>query len=88
MRKPIHQGDLDRIPSVEPDTQFPDRVEIRLVWGTKYRAHHIGADEFFGNSGYGAPLSGDVVIRHIDRMRRLGAPPDEVQAPKGKRRKR
>ena len=80
-RAPYSQGDLDRIPSVEPDTQFPDYVEVRLVWGKKYRAHHIKADEFFGYGGYGAPMSGDTVIRHIDRLRRQGAPIDLVDAP-------
>jgi len=74
MPRPTHQGDLDRAPSLEPDTKFPDYVEIRLVWGPNSRSHMIGADEFFGMSGHGAPMSGDTVIRHIDRMRRLGAP--------------
>jgi len=68
------QGDLDRAPCIEPDTEFPDYVEIRLVWGPNSRSHIIRADEFFGWVGYGAPMSGDAVIRHIERLRRLGAP--------------
>jgi len=73
-RPPHSQGDLDRIPSIEPDTEFPDYVEIQLVWGKKVRYQRIMADEFFGWGRYGAPMSGDAVIRHIDRMRRHGAP--------------
>ena len=88
MARPTHQGDLDRIPSIEPDTKFPDYVEVRLVWGAKYRAHRIGPDEFFGMGGHGAPMSGDAVIRHIDRMRRQGAPIDPpADPPKSKGRK-
>ena len=71
-RKP--QGDLERAPCIEPDTEFPDYVEIRLVWGDVGRSHMIRADEFFGWEGHGAPMSGDMIIQHIDRMRRRGAP--------------
>ena len=68
-----NQGDLDRAPCIEPDTAFPDYVEVRLVWGANSRSHMIRSDEFFGH-GYGAPMSGDLLIHHIDRMRKLGAP--------------
>ena len=71
-RKP--QGDLERAPCIEPDTEFPDYVEMRLVWGDVGRSHMIRSDEFFGHGGYGAPMSGDLVIRHIERMRKKGAP--------------
>lgn len=69
-----NQGDLSRAPSIEPNAEFPDYVEVRLVWGKKVRSHLIRADEFFGWGAYGAPMSGDVIIMHIDRMRRQGAP--------------
>lgn len=54
--------------------QFPDYVEIRLVWGNKARGHKISADQFFGRGGIGAPLSGDAIIQHINRLRRMGKP--------------
>lgn len=74
------QGDLNRAPCIEPDTEYPDYVEVRLVWassaqpGTTSRSHLIKSDEFFGWGGYGAPMSGDLIIRHIERMRKQGAP--------------
>jgi hypothetical protein len=74
------QGDLDRAPCIEPDTGFPDYVEIRLVWASNRdssataRSYLVKADEFFGWGGHGAPMSGDLIIRHIDRLRRLGSP--------------
>ena len=74
MPRPSPQCDLDRAPCIEPDTDFPDYVEIRLVWGATARSQLIRSDEFFGYGGHGAPMTGDLVIRHIERMRKMGAP--------------
>lgn len=70
----IPKSDLSRSPSADTDREFPDYVVIRLVWGKKERGHIISAEEFFGSNGVGAPISGDAVIAHINRLRRMGRP--------------
>lgn len=72
------QGDLSRTITHEPDTSYPDVVEIRLIWNVRgrqqVRTHEIKADEFFGRGQFGAPLPGESLISAIDRMRRQGPP--------------
>lgn len=52
-------------------------IEIVAYFGKegrkgKRRSIMISADEFFGRHGYGAPLTGDQIIRKIDQLRRMG----------------
>jgi hypothetical protein len=70
----IPKSALERVPSRDSDTEYPDLVEIRLIYGKKARSHLIGANEFFGRGGIGAPISGDALIAHINRLRRMGKP--------------
>jgi hypothetical protein len=70
----IPQSDLSRAPGADPDMEFPDHVELRLVWGKKHRAHQISAQEFFGRGGYGAPIPAEALVQHINRLRKLGRP--------------
>ena len=76
-------GDLAKATTHEPNTEFPAEVQLRLIWRVdgrvRIRSMRITAAEFFGHGGIGAPLSGDAVIQHIERMRRKGAP--EIPAP-------
>lgn len=67
------KSDTDRIPMHEPNKDYPDRVEIVLHWpeGRK-TSHEITAAQFFGDKAHGAPISGDVLIAIIDRLRRHG----------------
>ena len=75
----LPQGDLANAITHEPDTTYPDVVEIRLVWNVdgsqRIRVHEISASEFFGRGRFGAPLPGESVISAIERMRRQGPPP-------------
>lgn len=77
---------LQRAKQHEPDQGFPHCVELRLVWRVngheRVRVQPIGADQFFGNGGHGAPMSGDVLIKYIENMRRAGPPPVEQKGKK------
>ena len=70
------EGDLARTKTHEPNSDFPDEVQLRLVWivngSPRIRSVKITAKEFFGRDG--APLTGDAIIGHIERMRRAGPP--------------
>lgn len=73
----IPQGDLARVVSQEPNTDWPHSVEFRVGWMTKsgrvvYRIETITAQEFFGSNS--APISGDRLLSAIERLRRQGAP--------------
>jgi len=70
----IPKSDTSRAPSSDSDNEYPDHVEIRLVYGKKSRTYQISSQEFFGRNGIGAPISGDAVIAHINRLRRMGRP--------------
>ena len=75
----VGQGDLARTKSIEPDTTYPDKLRIQLIWeigGKKrIRSLEIGAEQFFGRGSYGAPLGGDAIINYIEHMRKKGMPP-------------
>lgn len=74
MSQDYSRSDTERAAAVEYDMEFPDYVEIRLVWGNKARVHKVRADEFFGRGTYGAPMPAEAFVNHINRMRRQGAP--------------
>ncbi len=72
--KPV-DGDLAKTRTHESDESWPTMIEIVAYWGDKgrkgkRRSVEISADAFFGRKGYGAPMSGDQVIRMIDNLRR------------------
>ena len=67
----VKEGDLSRCTVHDPDSTWPELVEIVAYFGpkrTKRRSVAISADEFFGTKG--APLSGERLIRIIDNLRR------------------
>jgi hypothetical protein len=74
----IPDSDLYRTKTHEPNTDFPEVVELRLVWNIagkrRIRVMKITADEFFGHGSCGAPISPDSLVHHIERMRRKGPP--------------
>lgn len=74
----IPAGDLAKATTHEPDVSFPQEVQLRLVWKVDGRAYvrtmRITSDEFFGHGAYGAPISGDAIVQHIERMRKKGPP--------------
>lgn len=72
------QGELSRTVTHEPDTSYPDIVEIRLIWHVegqqRIRTHEIGSAEFFGHGRFGAPIPAESLIQAIERLRRQGPP--------------
>lgn len=71
----IPSGDLARAVTHEANDDWPTLIEIVAYFGPegrkgKRRSIEIPADQFFGRKGYGAPISGDQVIRMIDQLRR------------------
>lgn len=69
-----HSGDLARCITHEQDDTWPTMIEVVAYWGEgrrgKRRSITISADEFFGRKGFGAPMSGEAIIRRIDELRR------------------
>lgn len=70
-------GDLARCVTHEADDTWPSSIEIVAYWGPpgnerrgKRRSVSISADRFFGRKGFGAPMSGDELIRMINDLRR------------------
>lgn len=72
------QGDLANAVTHEPNMEYPDVVELRLIWNVdghqEIRSHEISSAEFFGRGRFGAPLPGEALLSAIERLRRLGAP--------------
>lgn len=71
----IPAGDLARAISHDPDQGWPTMIEVVAYWGdkrTKRRSITIDADQFFGRNGYGAPLSGEALVRMVEQLRRKG----------------
>jgi len=73
------KSDLARSVQHEQDRVWPHAVKIAVHWMDSegrvlIRTEVISASQFFGEGGFGAPLTGDFVISLIDRMRRAGPP--------------
>lgn len=70
----IPQGELTRTTNHEMDDSWPAMIEIVAYWGEgrkgKSRRIEIPADQFFGRGHYGAPLSGDQLVRMVDNLRK------------------
>lgn len=88
----IPAGDLAHAKTHEPNTEYPDEVQLRLVWRidgrVRIRSVRITAAEFFGRGSHGAPISGDGLVQRIEIMRKRGPPevPDhDSRRPRGKR---
>ena len=72
--KPV-DGDLAKVRTIESNEEWPSLIEIVAYFGEggrkgKRRSVEISAARFFGRKGFGAPLTGDQVIRMIDQLRR------------------
>lgn len=66
-------GVLTRCVTQEADESWPSTLEVVAYFGpkrTKRRSIEIPANQFYGRGGYGAPMSGDQIIRLIDNLRR------------------
>jgi hypothetical protein len=68
------QGDLAKVVTHEPNSEWPDEIEISANWHTKNGkidriSVRISGDDFFGHKT-GAPLSGDHLISIIERLRK------------------
>ena len=74
----ISPSDLSRAKTIEPNSDYPDVLEIRLVWNknglARKRVIRISAEQFFGRGSYGAPMPADAIVQHIERLRKLGKP--------------
>lgn len=78
MPRPAPSGDLAKVTNHEPDVSYPSIIEIVAYWSKdgsrkgRRRAIEIPADQFFGHSGFGAPLSGEALIAMVQRLRLQG----------------
>lgn len=67
-------GDLARAKSHDPNDDWPTMIEVVAYWGEgrkgRRRSIEIPADQFFGRSQFGAPMSGEQLIGMVDRLRR------------------
>ncbi len=70
-------GDLARCVTQEADDTWPTLIEIVAYFGPKGQprkgrrvAVEINPDEFYGRKGFHAPMSGEVLIRKVDQLRR------------------
>jgi len=71
-----HAGDLSRSKVQDMNDSWPTHLELVGYWGSrrngKRRSIEISSDRFFGRGGYGAPMTGDELIRMINELRRSG----------------
>jgi hypothetical protein len=72
-------SDLARSRQHDPNRVWPEAVKIAVHWkdaaGRLYiKTEVISASQFFGEDGFGAPLTGDFIISLVERMRRSGPP--------------
>ena len=67
-------GDLARCVTHEANDDWPVTLEIVAYWREDRRGKRtsieISADEFFGRNGFGAPMSGEALIRKVEQLRR------------------
>lgn len=70
----VMQGDLARTINHESDESWPFAVELVCYWGDNKRGRRksitITKDMYYGTGGYNAPLTGDAVIRMIEKLRK------------------
>ncbi len=68
-------GELARAIVHEPESDWPGIIDIVAYYGPmgrkgKAKRVTITADQFFGRGGFGAPMTGDDVLRIIDQLRK------------------
>ena len=68
-------GDLARCVTHEANDEWPVLLEVVAYFGKEGRkgrrvSVEISPDQFYGRKGYGAPMSGDELIRIVDQLRR------------------
>lgn len=66
----LPQDQMTRVKALERERDWPDEIKIVAKWGHRRREHVITKEEYFGISPHGAPISGDTVLRIIDKLRR------------------
>lgn len=72
-------SDLARSVQHDASRDWPESVKIQILWRdnmgrASVRSEVITANQFFGEGGHGAPMSGDHLLGYIERMRRAGPP--------------
>jgi hypothetical protein len=73
-----HAGDLSRVKTHDPSSDWPTRIEIVAIWARnggrgRRRSVQINADQFFGTGEFGAPMSGEQLIGMVEKLRKQGA---------------
>ena len=72
----IPSGELARAITHEPNDDYPTYVDIVAYYGERRKGYSkrvtITADQFFGRRGYGAPMTGDDMLRIIEKLRKAG----------------
>jgi len=69
-------GELANTITHEASEDWPNTIEIVAYFGppdrpkARRKSIEIDADQFFGRKGWGAPLSGEVLIGMVERLRR------------------
>lgn len=70
-------GDLARAVTHEADQSWPTLIEVVAYFGPpgqprqgKRRSIEIKADRFYGRNGFGAPMSGDEILRMVENLRK------------------
>ena len=64
------KSDTERARNIEPNTDWPDLVEIVAHKGKKKDRVIITKDHYFGNGSYGAPINGQWIIFQIEQLRK------------------
>ena len=72
--KPV-EGVLAGGKTQEANESWPQMIEVVAYFGKegrkgKRKSIEITGDQFFGRGRFGAPMSGDQLIRMIDQLRR------------------
>jgi hypothetical protein len=73
-----HAGDLSRVKTHDPSSDWPARIEIAAYWFKGHgkrplrRSIQIDADQFFGHGAFGAPMSGEQLIGIVEKLRKQG----------------
>lgn len=78
MPRPQPAGDLANTRTQESDQSWPTHIEIVAYWSKngdrkgRRRSIEIPSDQFFGHGKFGAPLSGEVLVSMVQRLRLQG----------------
>ena len=64
------QSDTERARSIEPNTDWPDLVEIVAHKGKKKHRVIITKEHYFGMVPHGAPITGQWLIFQLEQLRK------------------